>query len=88
MKLDPIKQNSETATSKFFNLESDVVQLRSEIYHDNSRILTDVGLENLKNSLISTPLPALQTFKDNPPAQASNHYDCKRKSVKKGLELN
>lgn len=42
MKLDPIKQNSETATSKFFNLESDVVQLRSEIYHDNSRILTDV----------------------------------------------
>ncbi|KAF8823861.1 hypothetical protein HHX47_DHR9000095 [Lentinula edodes] len=56
----------ETATFKMFGLEIDLVNLRSEEYASNSRIPTEVGLNDLRNGIIRTPLPPRETFLDDP----------------------
>ncbi|EGG09378.1 uncharacterized protein MELLADRAFT_104038 [Melampsora larici-populina 98AG31] len=62
---DQIK-HLETATSRFLNLELDLVQLGIESYHFDFRIPSDIGLEDLKNGLTRTPFPALETLQDDP----------------------
>ncbi|KAI9290669.1 hypothetical protein K502DRAFT_326620 [Neoconidiobolus thromboides FSU 785] len=90
----------ETVTFKIFDLEIDVVNLRTEVYSENTRIpdkvefgtaledalrrdltinalfynlnsdevedFTELGLSDLKSRIIRTPLPSLQTFRDDP----------------------
>ncbi|EGG00242.1 uncharacterized protein MELLADRAFT_93729 [Melampsora larici-populina 98AG31] len=40
--------------------------LSHDIHNDQIEDQTELGLQDLKNGLIKTPLPALETFKHDP----------------------
>ncbi|KAF7986165.1 hypothetical protein HWV62_38552 [Athelia sp. TMB] len=56
----------ETARAKVLDTELDLVNLRSEAYTEGSRIPSDIGLSDLRNGVIRTPLPPRETFLDDP----------------------
>ncbi|KAL0063243.1 CCA tRNA nucleotidyltransferase, mitochondrial [Marasmius tenuissimus] len=56
----------ETATFRILDRDIDLVNLRSEEYASASRIPTGVGLDDLKNAVVRTPLSPKETFIDDP----------------------
>ncbi|KAK1226962.1 CCA tRNA nucleotidyltransferase, mitochondrial [Marasmius sp. AFHP31] len=56
----------ETATFRILDRDIDLVNLRSEEYASGSRIPIGVGLDDLRNAIVRTPLSPKETFIDDP----------------------